>query len=262
MHEDDYAACAEFYDSVDPYNQREDVAFYENLAREARGPILELGCGTGRVLLPSARAGYEITGLDASAAMLAVCRKNLAREGPGVQARVVLHSGDMRAFDLGRKFALITIPFRPFQHLETVTDQLACLACVRQHLAPGGRFVFDLFDPRLDALVDETRATGFGHEPEVTMPDGRKLKRWARVPHHDRPNQVLHCELIYDTVTPDGAEARVIDAFRMRYLFRFEAEHLLARAGFEVEALYCDYDKSPYGAKPEQELIFVAHAKE
>jgi len=262
MHQDGYAACAEFYDAVDPYSKRADVAFFIELACEARGPILELGCGTGRVLLPSARAGYEITGLDASAAMLEVCRRKLTREGSDVQERVALHAGDMRAFDLGRKFALVTIPFRPFQHLETIADQLACLACVRRHLAPGGRFAFDLFDPRLEVLVDEARAKGFGYEPEVTLPDGRKLKRWARVPRHDRPNQVLHCELIYDTVAPDGREARVVDAFRMRYLFRYEAEHLLWRAGFEVEALYCDYDKSPYGAKPEQELIFVAHAKE
>ncbi len=120
---DEYRVIAEFYDHVVPYRERRDVAFFVETAREAGGPVLEIGCGTGRVLIPTARAGIEIVGLDASAAMLALCRQKLAREAEDVQSRVTLVEGDMRRFDLeresgtGAKFALATIPFRPFQHL-------------------------------------------------------------------------------------------------------------------------------------------------
>ena len=97
--------------------------------------VLELGCGTGRVLIPTARAGIEIVGLDASPQMLAVCRSRLQQEPPDVQARVRLLEGDMRRFTVDRTFRLATIPYRPFQHLLTVSDQFACLRSIHQHLA-------------------------------------------------------------------------------------------------------------------------------
>ena len=259
--QDEYASSAEFYDYVQPYAERKDVAFFVELARECGGPVLEIGCGTGRVLLPTARAGLEICGLDLSACMLGRCRKKLANEPEEVRQRVRLLEANMCAFDLGRTFNLITIPFRPFQHLLTVEDQLACLACVRKHLAPEGRFILDLFNPSLQALTDEIRKEGFAHEPAVVLPDGRKMQRWARIAARNYFEQYQECELIHDVTHPDGRTERILFAFKMRYLFRFEVEHLLARSGFEVEALYADYNKSPYGSKVPGELIFVARKK-
>lgn len=256
--QDEYARSAEFYDYVQPYAERKDVAFFVDLARECGGPVLEVGCGTGRVLLPTARAGLEICGLDLSAVMLGLCREKLAAEPAEVRRRVTLVQGDMRSFDLGREFALVTLPFRPFQHLLAVEDQLACLERVRRHLATGGRFILDLFNPSLQALTDEIRKEGFAHEPEVALPDGRKMKRWARIASRNYFEQYQDCELVHDVTHPDGREERIVFAFKMRYLFRYEVEHLLARAGFEIEALYADYEKSPYGSKYPGELIFVA----
>ena len=90
------------------------------------------------------------------------------------------------------------------------------------------------------------------------MPDGRKVIRRHSIVSRDEANQVNYVELIYYVTHPDGRQERLVQAFPMRYLFRFEAEHLLARAGFEVEQLYADYDKSPFGSKQPGELIFVA----
>lgn len=254
----DYDFVAEFYDYVTPYRERRDVEFFVAMARETGSPVLEVGCGTGRVLIPTARAGFEIVGLDLSPSMLAVCRAKLAQEPPEVQARVQLVEGDMRDFDLGRQFALITLPFRPFQHLTTVEDQIACLTTLRRHLAPAGRLVLDLFNPSLPHLVLPDRMEEFGTEPPFAMPDGRQVVRRARVAWHDYFNQIQYTELIYYVTHPDGRTERLVHAFPMRYLFRFEAEHLLVRCGFTVEALYADYDKSPYGVKYPGELIFVA----
>jgi SAM-dependent methyltransferase len=256
--EDTYAFVADLYDHVVPYRNRSDVAFFVEAAEKAGGPVLELGCGTGRVLIPTARAGIDIVGLDASTPMLSVCRERLRAEPHAVQARVDLVPGDMRAFDLGRVFSLVTIPFRPFQHLITVDEQLACLQRVSRHLAADGTFILDVFNPSLDSLVDQPGAGEFGDEPEFTMPDGRRVIRRQRLVAHDRAAQTIQVELIYYVTFPDAREERLVHRFAMRYLFRFEAEHLLARAGFAVEHLYADYDKRPYGALYPGELIFVA----
>ena len=255
---DEYGAAADYYDYVQAYAERPDVTFWVDAARESGGPVLEVGCGTGRVLLPTARAGIEITGLDASPKMLSVLRQRLAAEAPETQARVRLAEGDMRRFDLGQTFALATIPFRPFQHLITVEDQIACLATIRRHLRPGGRLILDLFNPFLPALLDESRAEEQPPEPAVDMPDGRRFYRTWRRAGIDFFNQVQQVEMFYYVTHPDGRQERAVHAFPMRWLYRFEAEHLLARCGFEVEHVYADYDKRPYGSTYPGELIFVA----
>ena len=129
---------AQLYDQVIPYRDRPDVQFFVNAAIESGGPVLEVGCGTGRILIPTARAGITITGLDLSDHMLDVCRADLKEEPREVQERVDLVQGDMRDFVLDQKFALITTPFRPFQHLITTADQIKCLGNIHLHLQPSG----------------------------------------------------------------------------------------------------------------------------
>ena len=123
----DRARVAEFYDHIYASAGRKDADFYVGLAKELGGPVLELDCGTGRVLIPTAREGIDITGIDLSEHMLDICRTKLAQESDEVQARTRIVRADTRDFDLGTQFKLMTIPFRPFQHLITVEDQLACL---------------------------------------------------------------------------------------------------------------------------------------
>jgi SAM-dependent methyltransferase len=256
---DDYMEVAELYDHVVPYAQREDVGFFVEAAVESGGPVLEVGCGTGRVLIPTARRGIRMTGLDLSPNMLGICRKKLEGEAAEVLGRVELVQADMRDFTLDRTFKLATLPFRPFQHLVTVEDQLACLECIRRHLDPGGKVILDIFNPRLESLTADNIGQELAAEPEFQMPDGRRVIRKHKIASRDTPNQINYVELIYYVTHPDGREERLVQAFPMRYLFRFEAEHLLVRAGFEVEQLYGDYDKSPYASKSPGELIFVAH---
>jgi SAM-dependent methyltransferase len=255
---DEYVFIADLYDHVVPYSQRQDVAFFVEAAQAAGGPVLEVGCGTGRVLLPTARAGVDIVGLDASPQMLAVCREKLLQEPAEVQARVRLVEADMRQFALGHLFHLATLPFRPFQHLTTVEEQLACLTCIHHHLVPGGQLILDIFNPSLDALVRDDLGQEFGAEPAFTTPDGRRVVRRHKTVARDRWHQINHLELLYDIIHPDGRTEHLVHAFRMRYLFRFEAEHLLARCGFAIEHVYADYDRSLYGSQYPGELIFVA----
>lgn len=258
--EDTYKIVAEFYDYVVPYRNRADLDFFVGLATESEGPVLEVGCGTGRVLIPTARAGVEITGLDASPAMLAVCREKLKREPRDAQARVRLVEADMRSFDLGRKFALITMPFRSFAHIIGLEDQLSCLGCIRNHLREDGKFVLDLFNPdvRRLALLVEDPEPHWEEEPEFTMPDGRRVVRKIKVSSGNPLEQILDLELVHDITHTDGRRQRLSQKVSTRYFFRFEVEHLLKLAGFHIECVYAGYDKSQLGSVYPGELICIA----
>ncbi len=249
---------AEFYDHLDVYVNRADVDFFVSEAVAAGGPVLELGCGTGRVLLPCARAGATIRGLDDSSAMLERCRQRLAAESADVRSRATLQPGDMRDFRCDTQFELVTLPFRPFQHLITVEEQLACLASIHGALADGGRMILDVFNPSLTALVDEAALKEHSSGPPFTLPDGRVVERQEQVTGRDYVRQVVSVDLIFFVAHPDGRRERLVQSIQMRYLFRFEVEHLLARSGFEIVAAYGDYKRTPLEAAPPQELVYVA----
>jgi SAM-dependent methyltransferase len=254
----EYDDFAQYYDHVTPYRVRDDVGFYVEMARDAKGPLLEVACGTGRVLIPCARAGATTVGLDLSAGMLDVCRARLLGEPDDVRSRVTLHQADMRQFDLGCTFDLVTTPFRGFQHLLTVADQRQALATIRRHLAAGGRFVLDLFNPSLPLLGDERWLVRPMVEPGFQMPDGRSVVRSYRILKRDYFEQVQRIEFVLDVTWPDGRVERGVSSFELRYLFRYEAEHLLAREGFAIEAVYGDYHRRPYGTTDYPgDLVFV-----
>ena len=147
--------------------------------------------------------------------------------------------------------------FRSFQHLTTVEEQISCLECANRHLVEGGRLILDIFNPSMESLTRDNLGEEFGEEPSFEMPDGRQVVRGHIVSARDVFNQVIQVELIYYVTYPDGREERLVHAFPMRYLFRYEAQHLLERCGFEVMDVYADFDKSPYGSTYPGELLFV-----
>lgn len=253
---------AAIYDAI--YAGRDDAGFWKTMAVAADGgPILELGCGSGRVLLPLARAGYEISGLDLSAAMLARCRAKVDAEPPDVHDRVRLVAADMTSFDLGRGFAAILCPFAGFQQLRTVEEQLACLERCRAHLLPRGRLVLDLPnpDPAPASWARDEAADGEGTAQVVDWTAGRRIRWWMTVVGYDHPLQVNQCEVTYEIIEADGALRRITETISLRYTFRYELEHLLVRAGFRIIALYGDYDGSPFGGESTA-LIVVAESAE
>jgi SAM-dependent methyltransferase len=247
----------ELYDSVTVYQSRRDVAFYVEEARSVNGDVLEIGCGTGRVLIPAARAGVTMTGLDSSPRMLARCRECVEAEPADVRSRVSLHCGDMRSFDLGRTFALAIIPFRPFQHLLTIDDQAAALNAIGRHLGRTGRLVFDVFSPNIRLLADPTRAEEREDTPETPLADGRTLRRTGRVNAVHVIEQYSEVELIYYVQHPDGRAERLVQSFPMRWFMMSELVHILARCGYRTVRTYGDFDRSPL-SDGSPEMIFIA----
>ena len=257
---DDIPDFGALYDAVPIYATRGDVAFYAAEARRAGGNVLELGCGTGRILRAMARAGAQVTGIDASIEMLARCRAALATESADVQARASVHHGDARDFSLAERFALIVAPFRMFQHLVGVEEQLRCLAAVARHLGPDGRFVFDVFNPSFPALVKDRTAEVEDTGP-VELSDGRTMRRAYRVPKVHWVEQVSETEIIYYVALRPGApETRYVQGFGMRWYLRAELEHLLARAGLRIEAVHGDFDRRPLADESPEMIVIAARA--
>ena len=246
-----HAELPELYDSIPLYNSRPDVNFYVDLCREA-GQALELGCGTGRILIPAAQAGCVVTGLDQSKHMLARCHAKVEALPKKTRGRITLIEADMAQFHLAKNFKLVIAPFRPVNHLTTVAEQLSFFRCVREHLDPGATLVFDVFNPNLAMLAAELNPEEVEDTTDIILPDGRRVRRAYRVVRKRPAEQCNDIELIYYLY-----RRRIVQSFPMRYFFRFELEHLLARSGFKVTALYGAFDRSPLGDNS-PEMIFTA----
>jgi SAM-dependent methyltransferase len=253
----DRPILAELYDLVPAYRQRPDVEFYLRRCREADGPILELGCGTGRILLPAARAKCRMTGLDISEHMLSRCRYKLQQEDKTVQDRVQLIQGKMSEFSLEQDFALAIIPFHAFQHLISVEEQMACLRRVHGHLKAKGRLILDVFQVKLRLLHKVPLGEEIEDTPEFAMPDGRRLRRTHRLVDRHPSEQYNDVEMIYYLTEPDNTTQRIVQAFPFRYFFRYEVERLLARCGFTITDLFGDFAASPL-TDNSPEMIFLA----
>lgn len=257
---------ADYYDASPVVAGRQDVPFYLSAARQFGDPILELGCGTGRITLALARAGQRITGLDLSERMLARCAEKRATLPTEMRERVHLIQADMARFDLGEKFRLVIVPFRPFQHLLETDQQVSCLESVRRHLPAAGRRVGERSGHLiLDFFHTDARRM---HDPEFLderfvaeyeMPGGRRVRLTERVVAFHRAQQRNDVEMIYTVKGNDGREERLVFAFTVRYFFRYEVEHLLARCGFRVSAVYGNFDDSPL-SDDSPEMIFIGEA--
>jgi SAM-dependent methyltransferase len=204
-------------------------------AKKTGSPVLELGCGTGRLTIPLARAGIDITGLDLVSGMLA-----RAREKAG---DLPIHwiQADVRSFRLDRTFRLIFESGSVFQHMLTRADQEAFLTCVHEHLAERGLFVFGAFFPSLNMLADVDEEKSWF---TTWHPAGWEIRVSGRE-SYDALRQVK-TETAYRRWTdPDGCEHVQVAPLALRYTFPRELEALLHYNGFEIVEQYGDNDLSP-----------------
>jgi len=245
---DIYERIAELYDwEHDRYD--EDLAFYRALAKRTGGPILELGCGTGRVLADLASQGHHCIGVDASPAMLARARQRLSTEG--IDADLI--EAPMQEFTVPRTVSLAVIALDSFGHLSDQLDQLAALIEVHSALETDGVLVIDVSNGNnrgdgRDELVHHITAESDDGESVIT--------KWVNRAS-DSSEQMDDLTYWYDVTGPDGILHRTTVQFALRYFTRFEMTLLLERAGFAGEALYGSYDLEQFSAQSER-LIVVA----
>jgi SAM-dependent methyltransferase len=244
--------AAEFYD-LDLRGHREDVAFWAGLARHVDGPVLEVGCGTGRVTTALARAGVRVTGIDISPAMLDRARAAVRRAR--VAGRVTLVLADVRTLTLASRFDLIAVPLAGFCHLLTPDDQVAALRSMRRHLAHGGLLALDL--PVLDPGLWVCGGAGLRREWRRKESAGRWVEKWSSA-SPDRERQVQ--AITYEYRLPDGTVVARF-GFELRYVSPDEVEPLLAPAGLRLERIYGSYDLEPV-APGSSRMLVVARSDE
>ncbi|PKB71078.1 MAG: hypothetical protein BZY87_07450 [SAR202 cluster bacterium Io17-Chloro-G6] len=243
---------AALYDSY-ATGVRGDVEFHVSMARLANGPVIEMGCGTGRILIPIASEGVDITGVDREQAMLDIAERKVADEKP--KGKVKLMKGDLRTFRSEVPYSLIIVAYRTFLHLTEPGSMRQALNTMRENLAPDGRLILSFFDPSIEFMVEY-----------IGPIEANPIKTVRRFDHpvSDRPvvmsnrrsvnpeSQLVTTESIFEEV---GTQITVVP-LTLRYVFRYEMEHLLELCGLQPEALYGDFSRGPYRYGGEQ--IWVA----
>jgi SAM-dependent methyltransferase len=254
--EDAYAISARYYDAAYAAIELVDQPFYLDLARQVGGPVLEIACGTGRVLLPIARTGIAIDGLDASPAMLDVLKSKLEGEPEEVRQRVTLHAGDMRDARLNRKFRLVIIPFRPLQHMLTLEDQLATLRTAAAHLSDEGKLAFDVFYPRFDSLLSGIGEERLEMEWAPPAEPSTVIRRFYRKDSVDKINQKFSGVFIYRFFENDRMVREERAPLYLTWYTYPQVRALLLIAGLEAREEYGSFAKAPLD-NSSTEMIFI-----
>jgi SAM-dependent methyltransferase len=225
-----YDTIAQLYD---PWSASvvEDVGFYLEEARRSGGPVVELGVGTGRIAVPIAAEGIRVIGVDSSRGMLDVCARRAALAGVEVDLRV----GDLRRPPVDERVPLVIVPFRSLLHMHTDEDRRAVLVSVRELLAPGGRFVFDVFAPGKED-IEQTHDRWLEREPGIF-----EKAVW------DEDRRTL-------TLTVRGEDAET--TMKVSWLPPEDWRSLLEETGFDVEAWYGWFDRTPY--KGGEDTVWIA----
>ena len=250
---------AQFYD-VNVPDWPGEIDFYRAMAIEVKnrgGTILEVGCGTGRVALRLAEEGVPIVGLDLSPAMLAVARQ----KSLGL-SNVRWVEGDMQAFELGEHFDLILIPGHSFQFMLIPEDQVLCLECLHRHLTADGKLVIHVNhdDPSWLGERNQGKGTGFElkgeYRKDTMLGSVRKWTSWS----YEASTQTASAIDAWEFIGEDGVvkERKETAKKRLHCVFRFEMEHLLARTGFKLDALYGDFSRQDF-QDTSPDMIWVAH---
>lgn len=241
---------AAFYD--DDYRSYDaDLDLILALADECGDPVLELGCGTGRVLVPLAANGHRVTGVDISPALLGVARAKLDAAG----SRVRLVQADLRTLDLpDRAFSFAFCTSNTLMHVAEPAGQLQVLAAAHRHLRRQGRLLIDLFNPDIARLIQVDGVTELADRWQAA--DGVEVLKWS-VRRLDLAEQLQETLFIYEEIAANGASRRTVCPFTLRFLWRHEAELMVRAAGFAVEAIWGDFGGEPYGGDSER-LILLA----
>jgi SAM-dependent methyltransferase len=255
------AGTEEHYEDAALYDfeyrrRRADVNWYRQLARRLApgGPILELGCGTGRVLAPLARDGHLVVGVDLAQTMLVRARARVEALGRVARTRVRLVRADMRELALALRFPLVICPFNAFQHMYARRDVEAALARVREHLAPGGHFAFDVLNPDLRWLTRDPNKrwakTRFRH-PETGL-----RYEYSTNQDYDRTTQIAHMRIYYERldVPPEEKRTHVV-RLAHRQFFPAELWALLAHAGFRVDERWGGFAEEPFDDDSDSQVL-------
>jgi SAM-dependent methyltransferase len=233
-----------------------DLPFYKEQAAVKRGSVLELGCGTGRILIPLSREVSFIHGIDSSGAMLALCRRKMAQHGIS-RTRAAVDIGDITHFELDRDFDLIIAPYRVIQNLETDLELSGLFRSIRRHLKDDGTCILNVFNPNAPwpKIEEEWSEKSETFEWEVPF-EGGTLSRTCRKSKLDKKNRTLYPDLIYRIQKDGKLVEETVLSFAMRCFYPDEFKNLIEEQDFSIIHEWGGYKNEPYGQGPELILEF------
>jgi SAM-dependent methyltransferase len=247
-----YRDWADIYDALyTAQGQSKDLPLLTSLVREYGGPVLECACGTGRVMIPLAKAGFKVHGIDTSKEMLAVLDKKLRKLPDSVRKRITFERKDMRTFVSPRKFRTCVIAFNSLYHLQNDADIMKFFRRVGAHLKANGVFIIDIFE------ADPNYVQGrFVLQTETSDGKGRTMRKYGKTVFGN--NQVN--DGWFRIVIEGRGKRRMINKkFKLRYLTHDQAWKMLDAAGFKVMRVYANYESEPYDmGRQNEKMIFVA----
>ncbi|NWG15364.1 MAG: class I SAM-dependent methyltransferase [Chloroflexi bacterium] len=249
-----YATIARYYDA-EHQDKTDDLDLYSDLAAEYGEPILEVACGTGRVMLRLARAGFQVHGIDQEPAMLDRARHKARSLPEDAQDRLHFHQADVLKFETDLRFRLVLVPYNGLLHFLDQDDQLALLRRLRRWTQNDGLLVLDLVNPGDAFGAQDTDALLL--EKTFIEPETGHLVMQHSVSGLDRTEQLLRVTWIYDEVTGDGTVKRTFAPVVFRYIFYYELRLLLRLAGFAVESVYGGTEFEPYEDGCERMIVFA-----
>ncbi|MGI8857820.1 MAG: class I SAM-dependent methyltransferase [Thermomicrobiales bacterium] len=259
-HDPDYEMIAALYAAEFPPAEMDDpdAAFLLAFASRTGGPVLDLGCGAGRFLVPLAEAGYTVTGVDTAAAMLAEAGAAVA--DAGLTEKVTLRQDDFRSLaTLGdARCALAFCAQNTFLHMPDTTAQEVALRAIATHLRPGGLLVLDLIHPNPELLGAYYGA--ITHEATFASANGCRVDRFVSA-FYRAATQTVEATWFYDITAPDRTLQRIVVPFTMRLIGRYEIELLLREAGFAIEAIYADTDLSPLDDGADRMIVVAVRGR-
>ncbi len=255
-----YNITAKHYDSAYAVKQDlVDLPFYLDLAKRSGGPVLEIACGTGRVLLPIAREGIRIDGVDSSPPMLRVLKSHIESEPQTIRRNISIHRADMREFRLRKKYPLVIIPFRPLQHMYTLKDQLNAFTTAAFHLGKNGTLAFDVFFPKFELLLGNMGREILDLEWQPNSDS--VVRRYFRKDSVDQINQTFRFVFVFKTYQREKLVREEMEPFTMSYYTYPHLKALFLLARLESVDEYGSFAKTPLDNSAEQMIFLLKKTK-
>ncbi|MFN2303271.1 MAG: class I SAM-dependent methyltransferase [Anaerolineales bacterium] len=245
-----------YYDIAFGIHGEYEDTWYLNKVKQYGGPVLDLACGTGRMAMMIAKAGFNVMGLDKSEGMLNQFKRTLGQQPSEIRDRITIEEQDMKNFSLGRKFNTIMCCDAFFHNL-TISDEIACLGCVAGHLTANGGFVFNLPNPNCEFIIKSAQSGGktFERRGKYPLKETGEILVVEEAQDADPFEQIITTTLRFTIFDVDGHQNMLgLSSWKTRYLFRYEIIHLLYRCGLNIKSLVGDYQEGP--VREDSQLIF------
>ncbi len=249
-----YATIARYYDALNA-DQVDDIPLYLELAGTASGTVLDVGCGSGRILFPLLAAGHEAHGIELETAMLGLAEERARSLSAAARARLSLHHGNATQYAFPTRYSLILLSYNMLMHFHETATQLILLQHLRRIAHPHARLIIDLPHPGEAFASQDTDS--LQHERDIIDPDSGNLIQVFSRSRLDLSAQLLDVTWTYDEIAAAGCLRRMVAKQRLRYFTRAELSLLLQISGWEVRDVYGDYDRRPYEDGCERLLAIV-----